>query len=57
MKTEDVISYFGSKANVAKALNIGRPAVTNWGENVPLARQFEIQVLTKGKLKDDLYKE
>lgn len=51
MKTKDVASYFGSKTKLARALGIKPSAVTMWGENVPESRQYQIQVLSKGKFK------
>ena len=51
MKVSDALTHFGTKANLAKALGIDRSAVTLWGEVIPKGRQYELQVLTKGKLK------
>ena len=51
MTTQEAIQFFGSKAQVADALGCSRAAVTMWGEEPPRARQWQIQVLTKGKLK------
>lgn len=56
MKTVDVIKYFGSAAALARALNCNRSAVSQWGEDVPLARQFQLQVITKDTLKADFTK-
>lgn len=51
MTTQEVIEFFGSKANVAKALGIKKPSVSGWGEVPPIGRQYQIQAITKGKLK------
>jgi DNA-binding transcriptional regulator YdaS (Cro superfamily) len=51
MKTTDAAAFFGSKKKLADALLINPSAVTQWGEYVPESRQYQIQVLTKGKLK------
>lgn len=51
MKTKDAISYFGSQAELARALGISRQSVKGWGTKVPLARQYQIERLTAGKLK------
>ncbi|MEX0297260.1 Cro/CI family transcriptional regulator [Pseudomonas putida] len=51
MKTTDAAAFFGSKKKLADALSINPSAVTQWGEFVPEARQYQIQVLTKGRLK------
>lgn len=51
MTLHQAIEFFGSKKEIAKALKINRSAVTNWGLEIPTARQYQIQILTKGKLK------
>lgn len=51
MKTSDVVAYFGSKKKVADALGVGKSAITNWGENVPESRQYQIELITNGALK------
>jgi len=53
MKTKDAAEFFGSKSKLAMALDIYPSAITQWGEEVPLIRQYQIQVLSKGKLKAD----
>jgi len=51
VKTSDAIRFFGSKAELARALGIKRQAITSWRDRVPLARQYQIEQLTGGKLK------
>ena len=51
MTKTDVIEYFGSGVKVAEALNIQPAAVYQWPELVPIRRAYEIQEITKGKLK------
>lgn len=51
MKTEDAAKWFGGKRKMADALGISPSAVTQWGDTVPEVRQYQIQVLSKGKLK------
>lgn len=53
MKKDDVISYFGSVGNVARALGISHASVSGWGEIIPKGRAFEIQALTEKKLHVD----
>lgn len=53
MKTSDVIAYFGSIAATAAALNCHRNSIYQWGEEVPPARQFELEVKTGGALVSD----
>lgn len=54
MKTEDAIKHFdGKKIELAKALKISPSAVTMWGDEVPLLRQYQLERLTDGALKAD----
>lgn len=51
MKKATVIEYFGKVTDTAKALGISHAAVSKWGENIPPGRAYQIEVMTKGKLK------
>lgn len=51
MKTKQAADYFGSKKKLASALGISPSAVTMWGDDVPELRQYQIEQLTKGKVK------
>lgn len=52
MKTQDAINFFGSQVALKKALNLkARQTIHAWGEYPPPGRQFQIEVLTNGKLK------
>lgn len=51
MKIDDVAAFFGSKQKLADALGIFPSAVTQWGKTIPQGRQYQIQVITKGKFK------
>jgi hypothetical protein len=51
MKKIDAINFFGSQAKLADALQITRQAVNLWPDEVPLGRAYQLQVLTRGKLK------
>ena len=53
MNIDDAVKYFGSKKKLADALGIRPSAVTQWGSDIPAIRQFQIQVLSKNKLKAD----
>lgn len=53
MKLTEAVEYFGSKTALAKAINVGKSAVTLWGDQIPQGRQYQIEILTKGKLKAD----
>jgi len=50
MRKTDVVQYFRTQRAVAKALGITEQAVSAWPEIVPRGRQFELQVLTGGRL-------
>lgn len=51
MKTKEAISHFGSMRNLAFACSISAQAVAKWGSSVPLLRQYQLEILTRGKLK------
>ncbi len=56
MKTIDAIKHFGSAAALARALGIKPPSISEWSEYPPYARQFQIQVVTSGRLKAEKQK-
>ncbi|MCA3065447.1 MAG: helix-turn-helix domain-containing protein [Rhodocyclaceae bacterium] len=51
MKTNDAISHFGTKAALADALGIKPPSIYDWGDEVPIGRQFQLELITEGALK------
>lgn len=51
MKTADAIEHFGGVTALARALEIRRVAVYQWGEYPPSGRQYELEVLTSGALR------
>ena len=51
MYTETVISYFGSRNKLAKALGIRRQAIQAWGSIIPMGRAYQLENITDGKLK------
>ena len=55
MTPKEVIAYFGNQNRTAIQLEISREAVRKWVANdaVPKLRQYQIEKLTKGKLKAD----
>ncbi len=53
MKTDDVIAHFGGITPLAKALEVKTQAISQWGENIPKLRAYQIEVLTGGELKAD----
>lgn len=50
MKKSDVIKHFGGVARTAQTLGITSQAVSMWS-HVPLGRQFQIEQITKGRLR------
>lgn len=50
MKTADAIKHFETASRVAGALGISPAAVSMWGDEVPLGRAYQLQVLTGGTL-------
>lgn len=53
MTTKEAIEHYKGATKLAAALDLTAQAVQAWGDKPPIARQFQIQVLTKGKLKAD----
>ena len=52
MNTQDAIDHFGTIQKLAKALDIKHvQSIYQWNGKVPRGRQYELQLLTKGKLK------
>lgn len=51
MKTSDAIAYYGDIKKLAAALDMWPHSIYRWGETVPIARQYELQIKTNGKLK------
>jgi len=53
MTLEETISYYGSIKTMADSLGISRQTVYLWKEKgrIPFARQAQIELETKGKLK------
>ena len=53
MTKTQAVRHFGSQAKLAAALGIRQPSVAQWGDRPPLPRQYQIQVLTHGRLRAD----
>ena len=51
MRTKDAILHFGNKLKLAQALEISKSAISQWGDEVPELRAYQIERLTGGKLK------
>ena len=49
---EEIIEYFGSRAELARLLNVDRAAVAQWLRyGLPPARAIEIERLSEGRFK------
>jgi len=54
MTYEQLVAHYGSQAAAARALDIQPPSVSEWKDNgIPLPRQAQYEILTRGKLKAD----
>lgn len=53
MKKTTAIDYFGSVSALAEALSISQEAVSQWGENVPELRAYQLERITNGALTVD----
>ncbi len=51
MTTQEAIDYYGGTKQLAEALGIWPHVIYRWGGNPPKARQYELEVKTKGELK------
>lgn len=51
MKTSQAIQHFNGKSKLAKALGISPSSVSQWSEDVPELRAYQIEHLTGGELK------
>jgi transcriptional repressor of cell division inhibition gene dicB len=54
MLKEDAIRFYGSAANLAKALDVNRSVVTRWPKRLPIFRAHQLERLSKGKLRVSL---
>lgn len=55
MKRSEAIAYFGGNASeLARALGMDQSSIHSWkNDRIPLGRQFQLELLTKGALKAD----
>jgi transcriptional repressor of cell division inhibition gene dicB len=51
MQTQVAVEFFNGKSKLAKALGINPASVSQWGEDVPELRAYQIERLTRGALK------
>lgn len=53
MTPNDLLKYFGTKAEIARAFGVEPPSITDWfatGE-VPEVRQYQAELITNGALR------
>jgi len=53
MNKQTAIDFFGSASALAKALGVSKSAVSQWDEQIPMRRQFEIEHVSGGVLRAD----
>jgi hypothetical protein len=51
MKTTDAITHFKTATKLANLLGVTKQAISNWGVYPPIGKQYQMQIMTKGKLK------
>ncbi|WP_445946938.1 Cro/CI family transcriptional regulator [Shewanella sp.] len=51
MTKDEAVKYYGSQTKLAQALKINPASVSQWGEDVPELRAYQIERLTRGALK------
>ncbi len=56
MTKAKAIEHFGSATKLASAVGVTKQTVSQWGEYPPGGRQFQLQIMTKGKLKAEAAK-
>lgn len=55
MLKSDAIEHYGGQQPLADALGIKQPSVSEWGKYVPELRAYQLEKITKGKLKAGEY--
>lgn len=52
MNFKDLVDHYGSQRQIAQALGVSKQLVSYWKRaGVPIGRQYEIQILTGGRLR------
>lgn len=59
MTPDETIKHFGSQKEVARLCGVSPAAVSLWVQwgNIPRARQYQIHVLSAGRLQVDVFKD
>ena len=50
MTTQEAVQFWGGQTRLAKALGITRDAIYKWRDYPPMAYQYQIMVLSGGRL-------
>ncbi len=50
MTYEEAIEHFGTQVTLAEALGIQQPAVSLWGKVIPDKYQYQLEIITAGRL-------
>lgn len=53
MTKQQAIAFYGSATKLARALAVSKTAVSMWSEVIPIGRQYQLEVITHGRLKAD----
>jgi hypothetical protein len=51
MNLKNLVDHYKTQALAAAALGVSQATISRWGKRFPIPRQYQIQVLTGGKLK------
>lgn len=51
MKKADAVAHFGTQQKLANALGIAPASVSQWGEDIPPLRAFQLERITDGALR------
>lgn len=50
MTYQEAIEHFGTQVRMGEALGIAQPTISQWDRVIPKAYQYQIEVITGGKL-------
>lgn len=55
MTPQEVLTHFGTQAEIARVLGCKQPSIAEWFDKgeVPEGRQYQLEIATKGKLVAD----
>ncbi len=56
MNAKQVVEFFGTQVKAAQALGIAQSSIAEWvsSGDVPMVRQYQIEIATEGQLRADL---